>query len=127
MTPIPGLYAAGEAACVSVHGGNRLGANSLLDTLVFGRRSGEHASDLAKSRSLSSIDEGAGDTDRQAIQNMLDRQGSGELFGNIRLQMGQTMNKHLAVFRDEDGMQQALSKVRNLKEGFGKVTVGDKG
>ena len=127
VTPIPGLYAAGEAACVSVHGGNRLGANSLLDTLVFGRRSGEHASDLAKSRSLSSIDEGAGDTDRQAIQNMLDRQGSGELFGNIRLQMGQTMNKHLAVFRDEDGMQQALSKVRNLKEGFGKVTVGDKG
>ena len=43
LTPIPGLYAAGECACVSVHGGNRLGANSLLDTLVFGRRSGEHA------------------------------------------------------------------------------------
>ena len=42
-TPIPGLYAAGEVACVSVHGGNRLGANSLLDTLIFGRRSGEHA------------------------------------------------------------------------------------
>ena len=46
-TPIPGLYAAGEVACVSVHGGNRLGANSLLDTLIFGRRSGEHAAKRA--------------------------------------------------------------------------------
>ena len=46
-TPIPGLYAAGEVACVSVHGGNRLGANSLLDTLIFGRRSGEHAAERA--------------------------------------------------------------------------------
>ena len=47
-TPIPGLYAAGEVACVSVHGGNRLGANSLLDTLIFGRRSGEHAAERAQ-------------------------------------------------------------------------------
>ena len=52
QTPLPGLYAAGEAACVSVHGGNRLGANSLLDTLVFGRRSGVHASEAAKSKAL---------------------------------------------------------------------------
>ena len=50
QTVVPGLYAAGEVACVSVHGGNRLGANSLLDTLVFGRRSGEHAADVAKSK-----------------------------------------------------------------------------
>ena len=49
MTNVPGLYAAGEAACVSVHGGNRLGANSLLDTLVFGRRSGEHAAEASRS------------------------------------------------------------------------------
>ncbi len=127
VTPVPGLYAAGEAACVSVHGGNRLGANSLLDTLVFGRRSGEHASDLAKGRSTNSVDEGAGDADRQAIQDMLDREGSGELFGRIRLEMGQAMNEYLAVFRDEDGMQQALSKIRSLREGFGEITVGDKG
>src|SRR5215203_1390747 len=55
LTEIPGLYAAGEVACVSVHGGNRLGANSLLDTLIFGRRSGEHAAKHAKTMKMPSI------------------------------------------------------------------------
>ena len=55
-TPIEGLYAAGEVACVSVHGGNRLGANSLLDTLIFGRRAGEHAAARAASMAMPAID-----------------------------------------------------------------------
>src|ERR1019366_3286595 len=65
QTTIPGLYAAGEVACVSVHGGNRLGANSLLDTLIFGRRAGEHAAARAASMGLPSVD-----TDAQLRQDM---------------------------------------------------------
>ena len=69
-TGVPGLYAAGEVACVSVHGGNRLGANSLLDTLVFGRRSGVHAADMIKSTQHLNVDDSAADDDRKNIQNL---------------------------------------------------------
>ena len=127
VTPVPGLYAAGETACVSVHGGNRLGANSLLDTLVFGRRGGEHASDAAKKKAHAGIDDSAADSDRSAIQAMLDHDDDGELFGRLRLELGQTMNEHLAVFRDQNGMESALSKLGELSERFGKVQVADKG
>jgi succinate dehydrogenase / fumarate reductase flavoprotein subunit len=126
VTLVPGLYAAGEAACVSVHGGNRLGANSLLDTLVFGRRSGEHASDYAKRRSHASVTDRAADHDRERIQEMLDRDGA-EMFGRIRLEMGQTMDEHLAVFRDQQGMEAALAKLAELSDRFSRVSVPDKG
>ena len=127
VTSLPGLYAAGEVACVSVHGGNRLGANSLLDTLVFGRRSGEHASDRAKKWHHSNITDAAADQDRAAIKGMLDRDGGGEMFGKIRLEMGQTMNEHMAVFRDRQGMEGTLAKLVELRDRFAQVTVGDKG
>ena len=68
LTAVPGLYAAGEAACVSVHGGNRLGANSLLDTLVFGRRSGEHAAEASRSMPHKPIDESAAESERRACR-----------------------------------------------------------
>ena len=127
LTSVPGLYAAGEAACVSVHGGNRLGANSLLDTLVFGRRAGQHASDTSKRSAHKSITDSAADEDRQGIQEMLDRDGRGESFGPIRLEMGQAMNEHLAVFRDQEGMEAALAKLRELWDRYGRVSVADKG
>ena len=127
LTPLPGLYSAGEAACVSVHGGNRLGANSLLDTLVFGRRAGQHASETSKRGEHKSINDSAADGDRQGIQEMLDRDGGGESFGPIRLEMGQTMNEHLAVFRDQEGMEAALAKLRELWDRYGRVSVADKG
>ncbi len=126
QTYLPGLYAAGECACVSVHGGNRLGANSLLDTLVFGRRSGEHASDLAKTKKHRSITDAAADADRRRILALL-ANGSGEMFGKLRLEMGETMNEHLAVFRHRDGMETALAKVRELRERYNRVSVPDKG
>ena len=69
LTNVPGLYAAGETACVSVHGGNRLGANSLLDTLVFGRRSGEHATDYVRSKKHANIGDGAADADKAQIRD----------------------------------------------------------
>ena len=127
QTAVPGLYAAGEAACVSVHGGNRLGANSLLDTLVFGRRSGEHASETAKRKSHVGITDEASGDDREFIAQLLDHTGGGEMFGKIRLEMGQAMNEGLAVFRDQAGMETALSKMPQLKERYHHVHVADKG
>ena len=127
VTSVPGLYAAGECACVSVHGGNRLGANSLLDTLVFGRRAGEHATARSKQTSHKPISDEAAEADRQALQEMLDRDDSGESFGKIRLELGQTMDEHLAVFRDQRGMETALAKVRELRDRYGRASVADKG
>ena len=127
VTSVPGLYAAGEVACVSVHGGNRLGANSLLDTLVFGRRAGEHASDTARRKPHRPISDSAGDEDRAAIRRMMDRDGGGETFGRIRLELGQAMNEHLAVFRDQQGMEYALAKLHELRDRCSRVTVTDKG
>ncbi|MDP7578462.1 MAG: FAD-binding protein [SAR202 cluster bacterium] len=126
LTSLPGLYAAGEVACVSVHGGNRLGANSLLDTLVFGRRSGEHAAERSRDMVHQSIDDNDSETDRKSIQGMLDREGR-ELFGKIRFELGQTMNTNLAVFRNHSGMEKASSEVDRLRDRFSKVVVADKG
>ncbi len=128
QTQLPGLYAAGEVACVSVHGGNRLGANSLLDTLVFGRRSGEHAAEVSKSKSHGSVDDTAADGQKANIQRLLDNeQNGGDMFGQIRQDMGGTMNEHLAVYRNQDGMETALDTVRQLRERYRSVYVPDKG
>ena len=127
LTNVPGLYAAGETACVSVHGGNRLGANSLLDTLVFGRRSGEHATDYVRSKKHANIDDGAADADKAQIRAMLARDGGGELFGAVRRELGETMNDHLAVFRDDEGMRAAFEKLSDLRARYDKVVVHDKG
>ena len=127
QTQLPGLYAAGECANVSVHGGNRLGANSLLDTLIFGRRSGEHAATMIKQKSHAAITDAAADKDRQFIQGLLNHDNSGDMFGKIRLEMGQSMNEHLAVYRDQQGMETALAKVRELRERYNSVYVPDKG
>ena len=128
QTQIPGLYAAGEAACVSVHGGNRLGANSLLDTLVFGRRSGEHAAETAKTKPHSeTISDADADADRRNIQRLLDNDSDGEMFGAIRREMGDAMNQHLAVFREQNGMESALQDLRGLRERYNRVAVTDKG
>ena len=116
-TSVAGLYAAGETACVSVHGGNRLGANSLLDTLVFGRRSGEHASEWVKTQASASINDNHANVSLDEIQNLLDRD-TGEMFGQIRLDLGQTMNNHLAVYRDQTGMEKAKSDLAGLKPHF---------
>ena len=124
-TGVPGLYAAGEVACVSVHGGNRLGANSLLDTLVFGRRSGVHAADTIKSIQHLDIDDSAADDDRKNIQNLLSNDKN-ESFGQIRLDMGTAMKEHFGVFRDEDGMQEGIKKLESVKKRAETVYVADK-
>jgi succinate dehydrogenase / fumarate reductase flavoprotein subunit len=115
-TEIPGLYAAGEVACVSVHGGNRLGANSLLDTLIFGRRAGEHAAARAKGIEVGRPSKAAlSDAEKTVAEIVARERGSGRRISEIRKEMGETMDKHVAVFRDEAGIKTALETIQRLK------------
>ncbi len=126
-TPIAGLYAAGEVACVSVHGGNRLGANSLLDTLIFGRRSGEDAAARAMDRAMPRAPASRLREDAAMIDAILARERSGRRISEIKDELGSTMNDHVAVYRDEEGLTKALEIVRRLKEEAGKAYVDDHG
>jgi succinate dehydrogenase / fumarate reductase, flavoprotein subunit len=126
-TSIPGLYAAGECACVSVHGGNRLGANSLLDTLVFGRRSGTHAAQAAHGLKLPEPNRAQLDDERRRIDAIVGRDGAGRRVSEIKAELGETMDKYVAVFRDEAGLRTALETVRRLQEEARDVNVDDKG
>ncbi len=126
-TPIEGLYAAGEVACVSVHGGNRLGANSLLDTLIFGRRAGEHAARRAQAIAMPNAAEGRLREDEAAIEAIIARDRGGRRVSEIKDELGRTMNEHVAVFRDEQGLQQALAIVRRLREEADSAWIDDRG
>ncbi len=126
-TTVPGLYAAGEVACVSVHGGNRLGANSLLDTLIFGRRSGEHAASMARSVAPPSTPTTRlADTDA-GIKAIIDREPGGRRVSAIKRELGETMNEHVAVFRDAEGLAKAHEVIRRLKEEAPKASIDDRG
>jgi succinate dehydrogenase / fumarate reductase, flavoprotein subunit len=127
QTPIAGLYAAGEVACVSVHGGNRLGANSLLDTLVFGRRSGAHAAAAVRNMHMPEVSRAQLDDEGRAIEAIVARDGGGRRVAEIKADLGELMDKYVAVFRDEDGLQIALDRVRELKEEAQNVSIDDKG
>jgi succinate dehydrogenase / fumarate reductase flavoprotein subunit len=127
-TQVEGLYAAGEVACVSVHGGNRLGANSLLDTLIFGRRAGEHAARRAQSIPMPQTTDARLREDVAEIDAILARErGSGRRVSEIKAELGATMNQHVAVYRDEAGLQQASEIVARLKEEAASAYVDDRG
>jgi succinate dehydrogenase / fumarate reductase flavoprotein subunit len=127
-TDIPGLYAAGEVACVSVHGGNRLGANSLLDTLIFGRRSGQHAADRAKrTQGHAPSKTILADEERGIAEVLVRAHNPGRRVSEIRKELGETMDRYVAVFRDEEGIQQAIETIRRLKEEAANTYVDDRG
>jgi len=126
-TPIEGLYAAGEVACVSVHGGNRLGANSLLDTLIFGRRSGEHAAERAKNMPMPRVPESKLREDAAMIDEIVRRDSSGRRVSEIKEELGTMMNRNVAVFRDEPGLREAHEVVRRLKEEAKDAYIDDRG
>ena len=125
--PMPGLYSAGEAACVSVHGANRVGANSLLDTLVFGRRAAEHASQWIKSQTFSEVPERAVEPDRRMIQEILDRPTNGDRVAKIRLDMGTSMNENVGIWRTPEKIEKQLVNLKELRARYDKVGVEDKG
>jgi succinate dehydrogenase flavoprotein subunit len=127
QTPITGLYAAGEVACVSVHGGNRLGANSLLDTLIFGRRSGEHAAARGKEMAMPHAPASRLRDDADHIEAIIARDHDGRRISEIKDELGKTMNEYVAVYRDEEGLQKAHEIVRRLQEEAAAAYVDDRG
>jgi succinate dehydrogenase / fumarate reductase flavoprotein subunit len=125
-TAVPGLYAAGECACVSVHGGNRLGANSLLDTLVFGRRSGAASSAYAKKVGAITSGEDFLAAEQRRIAALMTRPYTGETHARLRLELGTLMDAKVGVYRDETTLSEALLGVQDLKRRYQSVSVGDK-
>jgi succinate dehydrogenase / fumarate reductase flavoprotein subunit len=124
---VDGLYAAGEVACVSVHGGNRLGANSLLDTLIFGRRSGEDAAKRAKDMAMPEVPDSRIHEDATMISEIIARDRTGRRISEIKDELGTEMNRNVAVFREEQGLQHALETVRRLKEEAKTAYIDDRG
>jgi succinate dehydrogenase / fumarate reductase flavoprotein subunit len=125
-TPFPGLYAAGECACVSVHGANRLGCNSLLDTLVFGRRAGKQIRDFVAEADRPALPPDIEKAQQQELDTIMQRQGQ-EHLGPIQHAMQAIMMDNVSVFRQANGLTQALDTVRELKERYANIAIQDKG
>jgi succinate dehydrogenase / fumarate reductase flavoprotein subunit len=125
-TVMPGLFAAGEVACVSVHGANRLGTNSLVDLIVFGKFAGIRAAEYARQATFQPLPADATDFTRSQLDILLHNTGS-ERATDIATEMRSVMMDHVSVFRTEKGMQQALVKVRELKDRIMHVRITDRG
>ncbi|MFQ5585978.1 MAG: FAD-dependent oxidoreductase [Thermodesulfobacteriota bacterium] len=125
-TEVAGLYAAGESACVSVHGANRLGGNSLLDTIVFGRRSGQAASEFCRTSSLPPFPEAFLKESAQEVALLLSRV-DGEPIYKISEEVAVTMQECCGIFRTKEKLEEGLERVRRLKERHRNITVMDKG
>jgi succinate dehydrogenase / fumarate reductase flavoprotein subunit len=125
-TAVPGLYAAGECACVSVHGGNRLGGNSLLDTIVFGRRSARHAMEQIRGMGTPvAVGRDALDRDRERIERLRARR-SGERVAAVREALGQIMSEDVGVFRTRERLEKARLALREIRPRVDSVIVQDK-
>ncbi len=125
-TVMPGFYAAGECACVSVHGANRLGTNSLVDILVFGRRAGQNAAAYANGADWPALPPAPQDQAQSQIEAI--REGEGrELVADIRKEMRKVMMDKVSVFRTEAFLTEALASVRQLKERLNNIAIMDKG
>ena len=123
---VPGLYAAGEVACVSVHGANRLGTNSLLDINVFGRRAGIAAAEYAKTANFVELPENPSKTVEELVNGLKDSDGT-ERVAAIRKELQETMDMNAQVYRNDETLNQALSDVQALKERYKNVSIHDKG
>jgi succinate dehydrogenase / fumarate reductase flavoprotein subunit len=123
---VPGLYAAGEVACVSVHGSNRLGTNSLLDINVFGKRCGINAAAYAAGVEHAVIEDRPERGVVALIEGLRDRQGT-ERIASIRAALQETMDLNSQVYRTEGSLKQAMSDIEELKARYSSVAVQDKG
>jgi succinate dehydrogenase / fumarate reductase flavoprotein subunit len=125
-TVLPGLYAAGECACVSVHGANRLGTNSLLDLVVFGRRGGIEMERFCRTAELPELPADPTARVEEQFGRILGNHG-GEPAARLREEMQDVMQDDVGISRNGAGMAEALAKVRELKERYQKVGVMDRG
>ena len=125
-TDLPGLFAAGECACVSVHGANRLGGNSLLETIVFGRRAGTRAAESIHDLAPPAVPAGILEAEEQRLHTLLTNPGP-ERAWQIRDDLGKTMSLNLGIFRTKQSMQEALDAIQALKVRGQQMCVQDKG
>ena len=125
-TVVPGLYAAGETACVSVHGANRLGTNSLVDIVVFGKQAGINAAEYAQGAEFQPLPKDAADFALEQLDKIRNNGGS-ERAVDIANEMKKVMFEHVSVFRIEEGMKEAVEKMYELRERFEKVRIDDTG
>ena len=126
-TTIPGLYAAGECACVSVHGANRLGGNSLLETVVFGRRAGRTAAHEAADERFVNLTPAVARDEADRIDALLSRSDRGIRAAALRRELGVTMQEHAGIFRDAAGLSAGVDLLRDLKDRYESVSVQDRG
>ena len=126
-TTLEGLYAAGECACVSVHGANRLGGNALMETITFGKRAGAHAAEWALTHTTVEVPRERGDaTPSASCSELLDR-SEGERPWSIRDELAETMHENFGVFRREEQMRSRATSSPALRERYERVVVEDKG
>jgi succinate dehydrogenase / fumarate reductase flavoprotein subunit len=125
-TVMPGFYAAGEVACVSVHGANRLGTNSLLDLIVFGKHAGLQAAEYARGADFQALPADAADFARQQLDQILNSTGAEKVL-DIDHEMKSVMFEDVGVFRTEESMQRALAKLEELKQRHRHIQVRDRG
>ncbi len=126
LKPVPGLYAAGECGCLSLHGANRLGCNSLLDLVVFGRRTGKMMAKNLQSLEWEDLPPRAESRVVSTMARLMERT-KGERVGRIRAAMQRTMTEHCSVFRKEDTLEKALSDLNALKESARNVSIDYRG
>ena len=126
-TPLAGLYAAGEVACVSINGANRLGSNSLPELLVFGARAGRAAAEYAAGevRTSPAVLAQARDEQRQLANEFLHRSGGRERLATLREEMQKTMEESAGIYRSGDSLARAADRLRELQERFGDVRIED--
>jgi succinate dehydrogenase / fumarate reductase, flavoprotein subunit len=126
-TKLTGLYAAGEVACVSVHGANRLGGNSLMETITFGRRSGRAAAEWALANTTIDVPRSAQDDAERELKSLLGTT-TGERPWQIRNDLGSSMFENFGVFRREDQMEAEIGIIDELQERYDRgVLIEDKG
>lgn len=125
-TVVPGLYAAGECACVSVHGSNRLGTNSLLDINVFGKRSGNNAAEYVKTADFVPLPEDPAAEVRGMLEGIRSSTGS-ERVAQIRKELQESMDRCAQVFRTEESLEEVTGIIHGLRERYQEVAVHDKG
>src|SRR5207244_8567841 len=125
-TELTGLYAAGECACVSVHGANRLGGNALMETITYGKRSGAHAAEWALTHTTVEVPDSVERDAERELGALLER-SDGERPWSIRDELASTMHENFGVFRREHQMEEEGEIITGLRERYEHVIVDDKG
>jgi len=123
---VPGLYAAGECACVSVHGSNRLGTNSLLDINVFGKRAGNNAVEYVQNVDFTPLPENPAAFVQELVENARNSNGT-ERLSTIRKELQEHMDRNAQVFRTDESLAEVTETIHNLRDRYRNIAVQDKG